>query len=106
MKTLKDCRELLQNECSVLFFPEGTRSKDGTMADFKKGAFSVAAKEKALVVPITLVGTSERMKNGKEWMLRAGGIKVVVHKPVRCEDAQKCCDESYKVIKEGLVQYS
>ena len=106
MKTLKDCRELLQNKCSVLFFPEGTRSKDGTMADFKKGAFSVAAKEKALVVPITLVGTSERMRNGKEWMLRAGGIKVVVHKPIRCEDAGACCEESYKVIKEALVEYS
>lgn len=106
MKTLKDCRELLQNKCSVLFFPEGTRSKDGTMADFKKGAFSVAAKEKALVVPITLVGTSDRMRNGKEWMLRAGGIKVVVHEPIRCEDADACCAESYKVIKEALVKYS
>ena len=106
MKTLKDCRELLQNDCSVLFFPEGTRSADGTMADFKKGAFSVAAKENALVVPITLVGTSERMRNGKEWMLRAGGIKVVGHKPIRCEDAGACCEESYKVIKEALVEYS
>ena len=60
------------------------------MADFKKGAFSVAAKEKALVVPITLVGTSARMKNGKEWMLRSGGIKVVVHPPIQSKggDAQ------------------
>lgn len=108
MKTLKDCRELLQKDCSVLFFPEGTRSKDGTMADFKKGAFSVAAKEKALVVPITLVGTSDRMRNGKEWMLRSGGIKVVVHPPIQSNgaDAQELCDESYKLIKEGLVQYS
>ena len=69
MKTLKDCRELLQNDCSVLFFPEGTRSADGTMADFKKGAFSVAAKENALVVPVTLVNCSKVMKNGRELSL-------------------------------------
>lgn len=92
----------------MLFFPEGTRSVDGTMADFKKGAFSVAAKEKALVVPITLVGTSARMKNGKEWMLRGGSIKVVVHPPIQSNggDAQELCDESYKTIKESLVKYS
>ena len=106
MKTLKDCRELLQKDCPVLFFPEGTRSPDGNMGDFKKGAFSVAAKEKALVVPVTLVGTADRMANGKEWMLRAGGIKVIVHPPIKCEDAQACCDESYRVIKEALVQHS
>ena len=90
----------------MLFFPEGTRSPDGNMGDFKKGAFSVAATEKALVVPVTLVGTADRMANGKEWMLRAGGIKVIVHPPIKCEDAQACCDESYRVIKEALVQHS
>jgi 1-acyl-sn-glycerol-3-phosphate acyltransferase len=55
-----------------------------------------------------MVGTSARMKNGKEWMLRAGGIKVVVHPPIQSKggDAQELCDESYKLIKESLVKYS
>jgi 1-acyl-sn-glycerol-3-phosphate acyltransferase len=108
MKTLKDCRMLLQNDCSVLFFPEGTRSVDGTMADFKKGAFSVAAKENALVVPVTLVNCSKVMKNGREWAMRSvpGGIKVVVHPPIQSTDAQELCDKSYNTIKETLVQYS
>jgi 1-acyl-sn-glycerol-3-phosphate acyltransferase len=44
----------------VLFFPEGTRSKDKVLAGFKKGAFSVAVKAGAPVVPITLVGTGEK----------------------------------------------
>ena len=39
LKCLGDCRELLQKGASVLFFPEGTRSKDGRMADFKKVPF-------------------------------------------------------------------
>lgn len=42
LQCLGDCRELLQRGASVLFFPEGTRSKDGRMADFKKARLAVA----------------------------------------------------------------
>jgi 1-acyl-sn-glycerol-3-phosphate acyltransferase len=84
---LKQCRELLekvgvharavhpawhaQPECHpcgcsvssqgapVLFFPEGTRSKDCVMKGFKKGAFSVAVKAGVDVVPITVLGTGK-----------------------------------------------
>ena len=43
---------------------QGTRSASGKMAEFKKGAFTVAAKEGAAVVPITLDGTGRLMRNG------------------------------------------
>ena len=107
METLKICRETLRKNGSVLFFPEGTRSVDGTMADFKKGAFSVAAKEKVPVVPITLVNTGGVMRNGKEWMMRGGDIKVVVHPRIApSENADDLCEKSEKVIKECLVNNS
>jgi 1-acyl-sn-glycerol-3-phosphate acyltransferase len=36
VECLKQCGELLKCGASVLFFPEGTRSKDGKMHEFKK----------------------------------------------------------------------
>lgn len=36
LQVLTTCRELLSEGCSVLFFPEGTRSNDGKLHDFKK----------------------------------------------------------------------
>ena len=66
MRVLKDCIRKLGEGASVLFFPEGTRTSTGKMGDFKKGAFSVAVKAGAPVVPVTLVGTGALLPNGRE----------------------------------------
>lgn len=87
-KCLGDCRQLLSKGASVLFFPEGTRSKDGKMAAFKKGAFSVAVKAGVPVVPITLIGTGALMPNGQEQKLYSGNaVRIVVHPPITSTDA-------------------
>lgn len=64
LKCLQSCIEMLGAGASVLFFPEGTRSKDKVLGGFKKGAFSVAVKAGVPVVPITLIGTGEKGERG------------------------------------------
>ncbi|KAK3236809.1 hypothetical protein CYMTET_53070 [Cymbomonas tetramitiformis] len=105
LECLKACRTMLAEGGSVLFFPEGTRSETGEMADFKKGAFSVAAKAKVPVVPITLVGTGKLMGNGNEGSLRSGKVKIVIHPPVSGTNANEMCKESEALIKNELVKY-
>jgi 1-acyl-sn-glycerol-3-phosphate acyltransferase len=82
LECLKACGELLKAGASVLFFPEGTRSADGRMHGFKKGAFSVAAKAGVRVVPLTLVGTGALMPNAREHLLFPGRVRLVVHPPL------------------------
>ena len=106
METLKKCREMLADGGSVLFFPEGTRSATGKMAAFKKGAFSVAAKENVPVIPVTIVGAHEAMASGKEYELHNAGIKVIVHPRIQSTDADDLCARSEKIIKEALVNNS
>mmetsp|Transcript_26947 Transcript_26947/g.67878 ORF Transcript_26947/g.67878 Transcript_26947/m.67878 type:complete len:339 (+) Transcript_26947:152-1168(+) len=103
MEALKTCRGLVEKGCSLLFFPEGTRSSDGKMHSFKKGAFSVAAKMKAPVVPITVVGAYQLMKNGDEGRLYPGTIKVVVHPMIDGSvDADTMMSQSYAAIASAL----
>jgi 1-acyl-sn-glycerol-3-phosphate acyltransferase len=105
MECLKTCLELVKQGVSVLFFPEGTRSVDGKMAAFKKGAFTVAAKGGVPVVPISLIGTGNLMPNGLEWSLRPGCVKVVIHHPLEGSNADQLCEESRAIIADTLVKH-
>ena len=102
LECLKACGELLKRGASVLFFPEGTRSKDGKMHAFKKGAFSVAAKAGVPVIPITLVGTGDLMPNKKEYLLYPGKVEVIVHPQVPASTADAMMDAAYKAIAGAL----
>lgn len=74
--------------------------------DMQKGAFSVAAKAKVPVVPITLIGTGKLMPSGMEGILNSGDVKVIIHKPIEGSDPQVLCDESRNVILDGLTRHA
>ncbi|KAK9275200.1 hypothetical protein L1049_022461 [Liquidambar formosana] len=99
---LKRCMDLVKKGASVLFFPEGTRSRDGKLGAFKKGAFSIAAKTRVPVVPITLIGTGKIMPAGMEGILNPGSVKVVIHKPIEGNDPEVLCNEARNIIADVL----
>ncbi|BBN03639.1 1-acyl-sn-glycerol-3-phosphate acyltransferase [Marchantia polymorpha subsp. ruderalis] len=105
LECLKKCLDLVKNGVPVLFFPEGTRSSDGKMAAFKKGAFSIASKGKVPVVPISLIGTGRLMPNGLEDTLRPGKVKIVVHPPIRGNNPDELCQKARDVIAETLLKH-
>eukprot|EP00271_Cylindrocystis_brebissonii_P009325 TRINITY_DN24075_c0_g1_i1.p1 TRINITY_DN24075_c0_g1~~TRINITY_DN24075_c0_g1_i1.p1 ORF type:complete len:358 (+),score=50.25 TRINITY_DN24075_c0_g1_i1:331-1404(+) len=100
---LLKCLDLLREGASVLFFPEGTRTNDGKMHQFKKGAFSIAAKAKAPVVPIAIIGTGDLMPNHMEGTLRPGKVTLVVLPPIVSKSADELCNKSHAAIAEKLV---
>lgn len=76
---LRRCGELLDAGCCVAFFPEGTRSCDGRLQPFKKGAFVLAARRRVPVVPVTIQGAAQLMPRLREYLLFPGTIKVTIH---------------------------
>ncbi|XP_057828882.2 1-acyl-sn-glycerol-3-phosphate acyltransferase BAT2, chloroplastic isoform X1 [Cryptomeria japonica] len=105
MECLKRCLNVLKHGASVHFFPEGTRPKDGKLSTFKKGAFSMAAKARVPVVPITLIGTGEIMPNGMEGTLRPGSIKIIVNQPIEGTNADELSNKARSVIAQQLVMH-
>jgi 1-acyl-sn-glycerol-3-phosphate acyltransferase len=52
-------KQLMKNGVSIWMFPEGQRSKDGTLLNFKAGAFSLARQIGAKIVPAAIMGTHQ-----------------------------------------------
>ncbi len=60
-KMMTDCEQRLSEGSSVFMFPEGTRSPDGRVKNFKPGAFMLAHKMKLPILPIAISGTSRAL---------------------------------------------
>jgi 1-acyl-sn-glycerol-3-phosphate acyltransferase len=56
-QALLQCARLLRQRVSVVFFPEGTRSKDGSILPFNDGPFQLAVREGVPVLPLVVDGT-------------------------------------------------
>jgi 1-acyl-sn-glycerol-3-phosphate acyltransferase len=76
----------LQRGIPVVFFPEGTRGRDGVLKPFKAGAFDVAAAAGVPVVPVAITGTAEGMPPGTYRILPAS-VVVRILEPIRGDAA-------------------
>lgn len=71
----------IRQGASVLFFAEGTRSEDGRLGPFKRGAFVLASLSGCDVVPMVIEG-SRRILPKKSLRIRPGGIRITVLEPI------------------------
>jgi 1-acyl-sn-glycerol-3-phosphate acyltransferase len=74
----------LAGGASVLFYPEGTRSRDGRIAAFKKGAFALATDAQVAVVPIAIEGSSACLPRDG-FRARPGVIRLKIGRPIPTE---------------------
>lgn len=83
-KAVNDALKRVGNGVGVLFFAEGTRSQDGRLLPFKKGAFRFATSQQLPILPITIIGTRDIQKP-KSLLIFPGKISMVIHPPIEVD---------------------
>lgn len=78
---LKKAVTLLQKGISIVVFPEGTRTPDGQVKDFKGGAFLLALEAKAPIVPVSISGTYHMLPR-TGWCFWSGPMELNIEKPI------------------------
>ena len=81
MHSLNEANKAMQENSSILIFPEGTRSQDGEIGEFKRGAFILAAKANKKIVPVTIIGTNNILAKGSI-KANSGKVKLIISKPI------------------------
>jgi 1-acyl-sn-glycerol-3-phosphate acyltransferase len=79
---MEQANNILQNSGSVIIFPEGTRSKTGNIAKFKRGAFMLAMMSNKKIVPIAISGVEKITTPDKAFTINQGKVIVEICPPI------------------------
>lgn len=93
VETMRNTRDTLKEGMSTVVFPEGHRTPDGNMAEFKKGAFQTALS----IVPLTIDGASKVLPI-HSWRMYPSAISLTFHEPI--ETANLTSDDIPDLIKK------
>lgn len=82
VQAIRRARWYLENNCSVMIFPEGTRSPDGEVKAFHDGAFRLAVDTGVPILPVVVEGTFDCLPKEGWRFGTAADIKVMLLDPV------------------------
>ncbi|NLD35502.1 MAG: 1-acyl-sn-glycerol-3-phosphate acyltransferase [Desulfatiglans sp.] len=104
IQSLREAAEKIRSGVSVMIFPEGTRSLDGNIGEFKKGGFFLAYDAGAQIVPIVLNGTWSIMSKDS-LAIRPGNVTLSILPSVNVTDYSKA-DKSRLIVdvRERIVK--
>ena len=103
VKSIKSAAQKVNSGISLCIFPEGSRSKDGVIQDFKPGVFYLAILSKKPILPITIIGSRFLLPKGSI-KIKSGKIKVIISDPIETKNyTKKEMEELIKKVRDVIV---
>jgi len=109
LKSLDKAAAQIRKGASVLLFAEGTRTKDGKLQPFKRGAFALAARSGVPVVPVAINNSFRILPKGS-LRIRPADIELVLDQPIETvgmggKDAERTLmDKVHQAIEKNFVE--
>ncbi len=106
LKSIQKAKQVMKEKnVSILVFAEGTRSPDGQVQEFKRGAFRLASSVGYPIVPITIIGSSRIMPKGK-LKFNKGEIIMRIDRPIPTQELKSRQDEiaMMKTIRDIIIK--
>ena len=85
LASMHAAQKSLSKTSSVIFFPEGTRSKDGKLLDFKKGAFRFAMATGLPILPVT-IRDSRNILPADSLDVSPGSTTIIIHPSINMKN--------------------
>ena len=104
IESIEAAKKKLSSKASVLFFAEGTRSRNGKVMAFKKGAFIFAMETGIPILPVTIKNSFEILPSDS-LDLTPGTVEILVHQPVYISSANADhMDEIMEKTRQTIAQ--
>ncbi|XXF79511.1 lysophospholipid acyltransferase family protein [Myxococcaceae bacterium GXIMD 01537] len=104
MRSLERAGQRIREGANILAFPEGTRSRDGRILPFKKGAFMLAIEAQVPIVPVAIEG-SIHVLSPPGLRLRRHLIRVKVGAPIETKGlAPADRDRLMRQVRDAIIQ--
>jgi len=96
---------LKKDNISLVLFPEGTRSKDGTLGRFKQGSFALVQRAGVEVVPVAIRNTSTLLSK-HSLLINSGTAQVTICDPVTISSEQnkaEISEQMHSILEKALA---
>jgi 1-acyl-sn-glycerol-3-phosphate acyltransferase len=103
---MKKMQRMTRQEASLIIFPEGSRTRDGSVGAFKGGIFLLAIESKLPIVPVSVSGSGRIMVPGHVTVSR-GSVRVTVHPPIATDgltrhDARALAERTRDIVASAV----